>query len=172
LNKWKGEAVSTLYMSRREKIIISFMLLAVLFGGYYFFGISSEQEVINQDERISELNRFITEVAGKVNRKDNAESEYVLKKALVRWEKDPFLKTNLNNELLNKKEIGPVKAGIPLSYTGFLEAGNKMFAIINGLEYEPNDFIDYIGYKVKKITPENVVLETSAKDRIVLHLQE
>jgi len=142
------------------------------FGDIIFFGISSEKTIINQDERISELNRFIAEVAGKVNRKDNTESEYILKKALVKWQKDPFLKTDLNNELLSKKEIGPLKAGISLSYTGFLKAGNKIFAIINGLEYETNEFIDSIGYKVKKITSEKVVLEASAKDRIVLRLQE
>lgn len=49
------------------------------------------------------------------------------------------------------------------SYTGYLDAGSRRLAIINGIEYMVGDQLDSGSLVVKSIDPEKVVLEDAGK---------
>ena len=57
-----------------------------------------------------------------------------------------------------------------LLYTGYLKAGGRMIAVINGIEYEPGDVIEPGRYVVREITDQQVVIEERGGKALVLPL--
>ncbi|MFH2066206.1 MAG: hypothetical protein ABIK15_13480 [Pseudomonadota bacterium] len=160
-------------MSKREKIIVVFMMLALIFGGFQFMGTSSDSLLTEKDQLMGELNQFIAKTVAQLNRNADNVSDYILKTASLEWDHDPFLKTEA--PVVSSVPEKGVPAGTddrPLRYSGYLQAGNRQFAIINGYEYESGDAVEPQGYVVQEVTPEKVVLETMGKERIVLSIEE
>ena len=61
-----------------------------------------------------------------------------------------------------------------LSYTGFMEMGDKKFAIIDGLEYTAGDELVQGGFKVRSITPRQVVIVSTdrSKKKFIFMIEE
>ena len=62
-------------------------------------------------------------------------------------------------EIKRQKQVVQTAGPRPnFSYTGFMQMGDKRFAIINGFEYAPGDQLQEGGYKVSSVTPSKVVI--------------
>ena len=61
-----------------------------------------------------------------------------------------------------------------VSYTGFMQMGDKKFAIINGIEYTSGDRLEQGDYIVRSITPRQVVIVStgSSKKKFIFPLEE
>ena len=163
-------------MSKREKIILIITGLTILYGGYIFlFTDSSETGRIDPEKKLKELNRFVSDVAKSLSRKDLSGKEtYVLDRASARWAKDPFLeKVELSPESRKDIEIETSAIAKSFSYLGYLEMGNRKLAVINGMEYEIGEELGQAGYIVKGIFPTRVVIGPAGENiEITLSLEE
>ena len=161
-------------MTKREKVIIGLMLTAVILGAYSFLSSPSENIAVNSEKAITELNKVIVDMAGKINRNGRSSVEYILQKAKEKWKKDPFVQSHGSFEAMEKKDgYKQVSAGpTSMLFTGFIHVGNKMIAIINGLEYEEGDVIGNGGLFVQKIYREKVVLHSESGEELVVFIEE
>jgi len=86
------------------------------------------------------------------------------------WKNDPFSKIkkfskNNQNTAIDKEMEG-------LIYSGFIRFGNKMLAVIDGMEYTTGEHIKDSGYKIIRITPESVLVNNKVNKKIILYLNE
>lgn len=155
------------------------MLLTVAYGVYAFFFESSPQEtVVSATKELENLNAFITKVAEASKVGLSQKDGYIIQRAETKWKQDPLITAELmktpEKEEEEPKEIQVVIAQPNISYTGYLQMGEKRFAIINGLEYERGDELDQGGFAVKSISPNQVVIVTTdgQKRKFIFPLEE
>ena len=157
-------------MTKREKVIIGLMLTAVLFGAYTFLASPAGDEALNPEKTMDEINNAIVDLAGKINRNSISKTGSIIEKAKQKWKKDPFVQTLGPLDNLDNEAVDVQASAVPTSirFTGFIHVGDKMVAIINGLEYEEGDIIGNGGLSVKKISREKVSLRSeNGEDRVV-----
>jgi hypothetical protein len=160
-------------MSRREKIVVVAMILALVLGGVNFLRKSPDLLLAGKEQHINELNQFIMKAASQLNDNSGKVSDYILKTAAIKLGKDPFLKLEAKKvPVLDQKNPIAEKDEQALHYLGYLQLGHKNIAIINGYEYEPGDAVESHGCIVQQITPEKVILESMGKEKIILLIEE
>ena len=165
-------------MSTREKIIVVFALLAMVYGVYIvFFEPKSRPPTFNRSQKgLESLEAFITKVkvaaAEGLSEKDN----YIIQRAETQWKKDPLMqiKKAVKAETAPEATAKRTEPDSEISYTGYLEMGNVRLAIINGNEYETGDRLEQGGYIVRSISPTRVVLATTdgSKNLFIVPMQE
>jgi len=165
-------------MSTREKIIVVFALLAMVYGAYIvFFEPKSQQPTFKRSQKgLESLEAFITKVkvaaAEGLSEKDN----YIIQRAETQWEKDPLvqIKKAVKAETAPEDSAKRTEPETEISYTGYLEMGNVRLAIINGKEYETGDRLEQGGYIVRSISPTRVMLVTTDGSKIsfIVPIQE
>ena len=155
-------------------MILGLMLTAVIFGAYNFLFSPSGNETLNPEKTMSELNKAIVDLAGKINQNNLSNADYIIKKAKETWKKDPFVLTHGPLGDLKKEDVDKQTAAGPSSmlFTGFIHVGDKMIAIINGQEYEEGDIIGNGNLSVQKISRENVVLRSESGEDLVVFIEK
>lgn len=162
-------------MKLREKIII---LVAVLVGAYGlldFFVLSGRGDVDTDRVQVAEqeLESFATTVSANIalaKITDRAHMGAIISKAESGWSRDPF-----RAEVIKEVEVvseESEEAGPELVYSGFIQAGERVLAVVNGMEYRTGDLLNEVGYKVVRITPSQVLLQTDTSREIILYLEE
>ena len=173
-------------MSNREKIIVGLMLLTVVYGIYALFfegkGKSSITPIaaVSATKQLENLNAFITKVAEASRAGLSKKDKYIISRAESAWKQDPLTTVELTDrpeDEINrqKKQItqttGPQ---LNVSYTGFIQMGDKKFAIIDGLEYTAGDELVQGGFEVRSITPRQVVIVSTdrSKKKFIFPIEE
>jgi hypothetical protein len=142
-------------ISKREKIILIVVLLVVIYGVYaLFIAPSSDKAILSPADTSKKLavidfEKLESEVASVTKEKvDLYTVARIGDKNL--WFSDPFY-----------KGVMAAHAGDQISfvYTGYLELGNKRYAVINGLDYGWGEELEIGGYFVKGINPYKVIIE-------------
>ncbi len=170
-------------MTNREKIIVGFMLLTVVYGVYtvFFEDRNSTEPVaaISASKELENLNTFIAKVAEASKAGLSAKDKYIIERAEAEWKQDPLISVNLTNrpesEIQKSKEVTRVSIpDLKVAYTGFMQMGDKTFAIINGVEYSAGDQLEQGGYMVRSITPSQVVIVSTrdSNQRFIFPLEE
>jgi hypothetical protein len=148
-------------MSRREKIILALMAIAILYGAYSFLGSSAEgPSPVQETGSLEALNAYVLGIAGSMSQLSLSDAEkYVMASAVTRWPEDPFLQTRAPEEqaAAEIEETIPVE-DLNVSYTGYVEMNGRKLAIINGREYAPGEALEISGYVVRSIDPAKVEL--------------
>ena len=157
-------------MSRREKIILALMALAVLYGGYSFLGTSDEgQAPVQESRNLEALNAYVLGIAGSMPQLSLSDKDkYVMASAVARWPDDPFLQTRAPEA----QAAAEIEETISLeqfdaTYTGYVEMNGKRLAIINGREYAPGETLEVSGYVVRRIEPTKVELGKTGSGKTV-----
>ena len=162
------------------------MLLTVVYGIYALFfegkGKSSitPTAAVSATKQLENLNAFITKVAEASRAGLSKEDKYIISRAESAWKQDPLTTVDLTDrpeDEINrqKKQItqttGPQ---LNVSYTGFMQMGDKKFAIIDGLEYTAGDELAQGGFKVRSITPRQVVIVSTdrSKKKFIFQIEE
>lgn len=150
-------------MSKREKIIVGLMVLAVLYGIYAIFfeaKFAQKKKAPVRTGTAASVDGFVAEITkNMVDMKQSESGQYVLNQAEAQWEKNPFLETEMIPQSeLNLAAKETVDVGSLFTYSGYLKMGKRGMAIINGLEYEVGEVIEDAGYMIRKITPTQVVI--------------
>ncbi len=169
-------------MTTREKILVGLMCLAILYGAYELFWTPSTRKETKQKVTATgeDLHKFAGEVTQKlVKEKLPEEAIYRIEKASASWTKDPFLQTaspltaNKPADTSASPAVQTYSEQPDLVYTGYLQLGNKMMAVINGMEYAVGESIGVNDLYVKRITGQSVTIgKVKSKETIQLPLYE
>ena len=161
-------------MTTRERIIVGLVLLTVAYGVYavFFEGKIGPQEtaVVSSTKQLEDLNAFITKVAEASKAGLSKEDEYIIQLAEAEWQQDPLASVELTDrpasEIQKAKQVTTVTIpDLSVSYTGFMQMGDKKFAIINGVEYTVGDRLEQGDYVVGSITPRQVVIISTGRSQ-------
>ena len=162
------------------------MLLTVVYGIYALFfegkGKSSTTvtAAVSATKQLENLNAFITKVAEASRAGLSEEDTYIISRAETAWKQDPMTMVELTDipedeiKRQRKKAIQTTGVQLDVSYTGFMQMGDKKFAIINGLEYTTGDELEQGGFKVRSITPRQVVIVSTdrSKKKFIFLIEE
>lgn len=159
------------------------MLLTVVYGVYTVFfekrGSAEPAAAISSTKELEDLNAFITKIAEASKAGLSPADKYIIERAETEWKQDPLISLNLTNrpesEIEKSKEVTRVSIpDLKVSYTGYMQMGDKTFAIINGVEYSAGDPLEQGDYIVRSISPSQVVIVSTrdSKQRFVFPLEE
>lgn len=153
------------------------MVLAIAGGAYSFFFSSSKTGKIGKKREAGDLNRFVTDMAEKLQKKDVSKAyKYIIARAQAEWGQDPFLPSEaaFKSESKEYNDKGGLSARVlNFIYSGYLNIGDQKLGIINGMEYEAGENLEQDGYFVKSISPKQAVIGVKeGNNTIVLPLQE
>ena len=149
-------------MAKRRKIILMTVMLAIVYGAYSFFLESPlKRSTVDTGINKGELNKMIADVAENLSKEglDKADA-YIIARAEAEWKSDPFYKTVVRERrTARERKAVPVKLKkVPLTYSGYVEMGDKRVAVINGIEYETGEELEVAGYIIERIEPLEVVI--------------
>lgn len=162
-------------MKKREKIILVLAILALLYGAMDYFILSSgKNETITADTAnqfsgfIEKINATLTNL--NIIEQKKVSADYLISMIESEWKNDPFFQIEPSSKRNQESAIDLEMAG--LIYSGFIKLGNKMLAVIDGMEYTTGEYIKDSGYKIIQITPESVFINNNLNKKIVLYLNE
>lgn len=172
-------------MSNREKIIIGLTILVAIYGVYSLFfegkdDKSGQKAAVAAQDRVSEVQAFAADITAKLAKRKvaSAVAPYIVARASADWSSDPFMEKEsvINFEAEKVQEETPefTNQDLGLTYSGYLTAGSKSLAVINGVEYEEGERLDREGgYIVKSITPIQVVIgREGSTSKVIIPLEE
>jgi len=158
-------------LSKRQ-IIILLVIAAVLAYGVYDWharsakkgaSIPSDAKTISQ-QALMEASAIPVNPASKMN-------DYIVRRAEMKWPGDPFYAgniplANLTGDTMKSGAGAETEKKADIHYTGYMMAGNKKMAIINGVEYETGEPLEGQGYVLKGIFPSKVIIEDRRDGRV------
>ena len=162
-------------MSKREQIILGFVVLAVLYAGYNYLGTSEKRPQIKTEEELTDLKNLMADVTKQVNKAVLSDTEtFLIKRAEVNWKRDPFLSPGVPVKFTSGSEPSELSdQGLDFTYSGYLETGDKKLAIINNMEYEAGEMLAEGGFIVRSISTDRVEIGViGGKNTIILPLEE
>lgn len=162
-------------MSKREKIIVFFMALSLVYGFYVFYiEAPGKKAAIGKNSKLESLNKFISHIANLTKDSLSEIDSYIIEKAPKQWDKDPLLSSDSKFQFKAENTEADLSAlRVNIKYTGYLKMGAKNIAILNGLEYEEGEELEKGGFIIRKIFPEQVLLEIKGKQKeITIPLEE
>ena len=162
-------------MSKREKIILFFMALSLVYGFYVFvIEAPGKKGAIGQKSNLESLNKFISHVAELTRESLSEIDSYIIEKAPKQWDKDPLLSSDSEFQFKAENTEADVSAlKVNIKYTGYLNMGARNLAILNGLEYEEGEELEKGGFIIRKIYPERVIIVIKGQqEEITIPLEE
>ena len=162
-------------MSKREKIILFFMALSIVYGFYVFvIEAPGKKGAMGQNSNLESLNKFISHVAELTKENLSEIDSYIIEKAPKQWNKDPLLSSDSEFQFKTENTEADVSAlKVNIKYTGYLNMGAKNLAILNGLEYEEGEELEKGGFIIRKIYPEQVIIVIKGQqEEITIPLEE
>ncbi|MCF8113651.1 MAG: general secretion pathway protein GspB [Desulfotignum sp.] len=154
-------------MSRREKILLAVTLLVALYGVLSLMVFSSGNKGGNKpvpatgaDQRAS--SREVSRLMAKIQ---DLEIELPRKKSLIQkidspWAADPFVTPGQEKTQPQAAQMADaLSIETELTYSGYIFAGKRAMAMINGTEYSIGDTVLETGYRVVRITPVKVIVK-------------
>jgi hypothetical protein len=156
-------------LGKRETIILAVMVIAILFAAYDFLSSRGKNSAagksqMTSDQKAADLNQFVAALNAGAAKDSGGAATLVLSRAEKPWQQDPFLGSRVFKAWAQAR--APVKeaaAGGPpkieFAYSGYLEAGKKRMAIINGMEYREGEALEKKEFVLKSFTQERAVIE-------------
>jgi hypothetical protein len=145
-------------LNKRETIIVVLMACAVLFAVYeiFFAGSAGKKAAIVQmginNESSTMATALISDPLAAIN-------TYIITRAEADWQKNPFMERNSYKEWTSREGAAISNAAaVKIIYSGYIDAGKKKMAIINGSEYSPGEKLEMEGYILKEIRPSKVII--------------
>lgn len=147
-------------MGKREKILLALMIVSIAYGGFELFypsGRTGEESTSMVDLQTAE------HMGQQVNKEVKAaelteQQRYVLEAAAENRQGD-FVQALPRLDPAERENVLPDTTQKGFEYTGYLEAGERRIAIINGMEYEVGETLIPDGGVLLRITPDSVVIE-------------
>lgn len=169
-------------LEKREKIILVIAALAILYAGYVYLIEPAMNKAKPGDQKPVISNQVssapvsapasgapvgTTPPAGSLKNEaaagvaDDAQ-DYIIARAEAGWGKNPFVdrKSNSYKEWASIQRAEAAKSSPEgkIVYSGYVDAGIRKIAIIDGLEYQAGDQLEMEGYVLKQVTPFQVLI--------------
>jgi len=161
-------------LKKREIIILVIAALFVLYAGYEYLiaGPASKKVKTSASVDSVKVDTFASGITKDLDKDKITDSDaYVIRRMETDWGKNPFWKKDLYKAWVNRE--GVAKGGIlsKIIYSGYVDSGKKIMAVINGFEYRIGEQLEIEGYVLKQITPSKVLIfnkKTGNKEEIPL----
>ncbi len=156
-------------VGRREQILIGLAVIAAIYlvTDNYLISDKKELSVQTNGSPMSSIDMFAEEQLDILKTfKQSDADKMAIKKAVEKWNNDPFASTKLMQQIEGKPEMREttVKEGareqIPISYSGYIHVGKKLLAIINGMDYMQGDTIEGTNYKIISASTQSIILRS------------
>ncbi|MDD3250429.1 MAG: hypothetical protein PHF23_08710 [Smithellaceae bacterium] len=146
-------------LNTRQMIILAVATVAVLYAGYELLIAGPSAKKAARATAPVEEKAVLSALASDImSNKATAADIYVAQRAEAPWSKNPFWDKASYRAFARKEEIKGAPEGPKVVYSGYVEAGTRKMAIINGWEYEAGQALDVEGYLLKKVTPSRVLI--------------
>lgn len=158
-------------MNKREKIILIITGIVAVVGAYsVFFDGSKKPKTAGKVIQIDDLQTFVNQMTEKLGTDDLTDKDsYIIDKATSPWNYDPFSVVDMPND-------ASVRASgentYSFTYTGYIQIGNDLLAVINGLEYNVGEELGQPGCVVHSISPKQVIVKVGNRKMLALPLED
>lgn len=144
-------------LNNRQIIIIAVAVLFVFYAIYELVLVGGVAKKVETGIRPGARESFVTGLNKDLTKYAIAKTEsYIIERAQMNWNKNPFWDRSAYREYVGQETSGDRAAKIV--YSGYVDAGKKKLAIINGWEYEAGDSLDIKGYVLKSVAPSRVLI--------------
>jgi len=153
-------------LNKRQIVILAVMAVAILYAAYEILGprLGMKGPAKTAAPK-ADVAKFVSDATTGIAADTAGELEvYAAVRAETPWGRDPFIERAAYSEYAALQE-GMMKAkaasGKPITfaYTGYLDAGKRRVAIINGVEYVAGEPLVEEGYVLRAIDKAKVVIE-------------
>ncbi|MGV8079168.1 MAG: hypothetical protein AB2L22_03790 [Syntrophales bacterium] len=154
-------------LNTRQIVILAIMAVAILYAAYEILGPRLGMKgPAKKAATTADVQKFVAETSAGLAAQASGELEvYAAVRAETPWGRDPFMDRGayieyaaLQEGILKNKAAASGKA-ITFAYTGYLEAGKRRVAIINGVEYNAGEPLVEEGYVLRAVDKSKVVIE-------------
>lgn len=154
-------------LTTRQIILLGVTLLAVLYGAYDFLFTGKKSAVTaNTAKQAVDMGTFISEITATLAKDIPAPVDArMIKRAENPWSRDPFYEQKSYRQLTAADDPPPAVVAATVSaekskfnYTGYIDTGRNIIAILNGSEYAMGDALDVGGYVLNGIYPDRIVV--------------
>lgn len=159
-------------INKREIIILAIAALAVLYGAYEFLIAQPAARKARIEAKPIEVGSLVTKINTDLAKDKISELDVsIATKADKEWSKSPFWDRSSYLELAGNEES--MAAGLKVIYSGYVDAGRKAMAIINGSEYEAGESLEIEGYMLQSVTPSRIIIvNRSTGSELYVPIQE
>lgn len=167
-------------MTKREIILITAALVAVVFGINALWGGGSNKGMAKRNEPTPAQSGvdsdYAVEIAGQLGSQRLSEYEsHLMSQTQLAWGKSPFLAAEPPVELDDAPDPESVKTPLrQFNYSGYVQMRNELVGVINGMEYQVGEtLVDDDQLVVSAIYPDHVVItEISGVTRYTVRLDD
>ena len=162
-------------LNKRQIIILVLMVAVIFYGAYELIIVGPSAK------KASDMSLGGNQVSGNIasllkrTALDNIDA-YIIGRAEADWQKNPFMEKNIYREWAakdEKEETKTAKPEVKIVYSGYVDAGKKKLAIVNGIEYTEGERLEVEGYVLKSIKPAKIKVENKNSGReLEIMLQE
>jgi len=166
-------------MSKREKIIVIFMVAIAVIAAAHFLivYVSTTNGILTQLREADNLDEFVASLSGSIldNRVTKTDI-YVMELLQESWQSSAFQSFQEDERKVQtvQEENGDDldKVARKYVYSGFIKADGRFFGIIDGIEYEVGDeVVGGGGYRVMEINAKQIIV-TKENREVPLYLIE
>lgn len=150
-------------IGKREMIILGVMVLAILYGAYELLWTKRKAPPVTpagQAQTATDLNKFVADMSARTEALKT--TTLVFSRTEKEWTQDPFLDSPYHRAWVQSRVLAkaaPAADKVSFVYSGYLEAGKRSMAVINGMEYREGEPLDIPGFFLRSVTPQQVVIE-------------
>ena len=165
-------------IEKREKIILGVMAVVILYALFTLIAGSSMKKklTVSPEVKTNEIKALANDTATSVGKDALSVAEvYAIGRIEADWLHDPFYEKKAYAEMTQTTKVAvKVDTKTNFSYTGYMEYGGRLIAIINGLEYGVGEVLDIPGYILRSISPAKVTIENTAdrKAKVEVPMQD
>ena len=162
-------------MAKREKILLTLMIVAIGYGIFEFFsGYLIQERIVEQPfPQVENAFSFSSDVSQTVENARLVPTEvYIIDLAFRNTVPDFLYEWPPEDRAVEQK---PYLSDIiePMIYNGYLEMGSRRLAIIDGIEYQEGDILARGIFRILSISPQKVAIENlNNGSRIVIPYAE
>ncbi len=145
----------------RQIIILCVALLFVLYAAYEILIARPALKKAKTDVNPARISSFVADVNAELaGGKLIGVEDYIARRAETDWGDSPFWdRASYREWASGTRSDGQAGAAVKIIYSGFVDAGGKKMAVINGWEYTSGEALEMEGYVLKSITPYRVMIE-------------
>jgi hypothetical protein len=159
-------------LNKRQIIILAITGMAVLYGAYEIF-FASPAEKKTQQAKVENTPMSKSLVTVLTNSPLDKMDGYIIARAETDWKQNPFWDRNLYRQWTTKSDTKVAQTAAKIIYSGYIEAGKKKMAIINGIEYSVGESLEIEGYVLRSIAPTKIkIVNRNTRNIIDVSLQE
>lgn len=153
-------------LNKRQIIIIIITIVVILYGAFEWLTGGKKQKDAKEIEPVVKSN-YLSSITGDLMKTPvNLADAYIVGRAEADWGKNPFWEKGSYMEWARRDDTKTKDdPASKIIYSGYVDAGKKKMAVINGLEYSVGEKLETGDYVLKKITATKVFLSNKSRGK-------